>query len=660
MNIWIFTRLRKRIPLARALVAVGLVAILAMVTMLAAGNAQAAGTEQNQAIHSSGVTPGNNAAMLLAANEAHAATADQESGRKATTKDAKKAKAEKREGPPPSKFWIVNTLRAHPELVLFLTLAIGYYIGGIKLGTFSLGAVTGTLLVGVLIGQLDISISPQVKSVFFTMFLFAIGYSVGPQFVRGVARDGGPQALFAVVISVLCLVVTWASAKIAGFDVGLAAGLWSGAQTISAAIGLSTNAINSSGIDNANAMLNQIPVAYAITYLWGTIGTGIILSMVGPKLIGANVAEACKQYAARMSEGEPESGMSSAWHKLEIRAFEVATDGKVVGKTVAEAEAIHPETRMFIERIRRDGKIIDFDGSTPIRAGDVLAVSGPTEALIALEPHAREVADQELIDIPVESVDLVVTHKEVNGKTLIELAKEDFAQGVYLQKITRGATSVDVPVLAQTTIHRGDILKLSGTKTHIERIAKAIGYADRPSEMTDMVWVGLFLVVFGLIGALTYKVGGVPLTLSSSGGVLIGGLVLGWLRGVYPTFGRLPQPTQWFMNSVGLNVFIAIVGISAGPGFVAGLKANGVPLLIWGVVATSVPMLLAPLIGKYVFKFDPAINLGCCGGARTSTASVAMVADVAKSNIPMLGYTVPYAVSNTLLTLFGMVIVLMY
>jgi putative transport protein len=178
--------------------------------------------------------------------------------------------------------------------------------------------------------------------------------------------------------------------------------------------------------------------------------------------------------------------------------------------------------------------------------------------------------------------------------------------------------------------------------------------------MTDMVWVGLFILVFGLIGALTLKIGGVPITLSVSGGVLIGGLVLGWARSVHPTFGRLPEPTSWFMNSVGLNVFIAIVGISAGPGFVAGLKSAGVGLFICGVAATSVPMLFAPLIGKYLFKFHPAINLGVCGGARTSTASVAMVGDVAKSNIPMLGYTVPYAVSNTLLTLFGMVIVLIY
>jgi putative transport protein len=492
------------------------------------------------------------------------------------------------------------------------------------------------------------------------MFLFAVGYSVGPQFVRGVATDGAPQAVFAVVICVLALACTWLTAKIAGLDVGFAAGLWAGAQTISASIGLATDAINNSGVENAKEMLNQIPVAYAICYLWGTIGTGVILAQIGPKLIGADLEEACKDYEAKLSQGQPESGMGSAWHQLQIRAFEIAADGQVAGKTVTEAEATHPDERLFIERIRSDGKIIDFDAGTTLKAGDVVAVSGNTEALVALEQHAKEVADKELLNIPVESVDLVITHKDVNGKTLIDLAKEDFARGVYLSKITRGATSVDVPVLAQTAVHRGDILKLSGTKTHIARIEKAIGYADRPSVMTDMVWVGLFILVFGLIGALTLKIGGVPITLSVSGGVLIGGLVLGWARSVHPTFGRLPAPTWWFMNSVALNVFIAIVGISAGPVFIAGLKSAGVGLLVCGLIATSVPMLLAPLIGKYIFKFHPAINLGVCGGARTSTASVAMVSDVAKSDIPMLGYTVPYAVNGTLMALLGMVIVLIY
>lgn len=556
--------------------------------------------------------------------------------------------------------WIIETLKANTHLVIFLTLAIGYWAGNLKVGKFALGSVTGTLLAGVLIGQLGFDISPQVKTMFFTMFLFAVGYSVGPQFVQGVARDGLPQAIFGAVVSLLCLASVYVAAKIAGFDVGLAAGLLAGSQTISASIGLATNAINTSGIENPEAMLNQIPIAYAISYLFGTVGTGVILSVIGPKLLRVDLPEECRKYEAQMSKGTPAGGMGTAWQQLQMRAYRVKADGAAVGKTVAQLEDLVKDSRMFLERLRRDGQIIDFDADTVLRAGDIGVISGRTEALVGLSQTAEEVADTELLDIPVESIDLVLTSKEANGKTLIDIASSGLARGVFLRKITRGATSTDIPIMAQTKVNRGDILKISGRKTHVARVEKALGYADRATAATDMIWVGLFIVVFGLIGGLTVKAGDVPITLSVSGGVLFGGLILGWARSVRPTFGRLPEPTQWFMNSVGLNVFIAIVGISSGPGFVAGLKANGVSLLLWGIFATSVPMLLAPLIGKYIFKFHPAINLGACGGGRTSTASVAMVGDVAKSSVPMLGYTVPYAVSNTLLTLWGLVLVLIY
>jgi putative transport protein len=253
----------------------------------------------------------------------------------------------------------------------------------------------------------------------------------------------------------------------------------------------------------------------------------------------------------------------------------------------------------------------------------------------------------------------VVTKKAHAGRTIMELAQEKFARGVYLGKITRGATSVDIPILPKTKIYRGDILSIIGTRTHTDAVSRAIGYADRPTDATDMVWVGLAIVLGGLFGAVVLPVHGVPITLSTSGGALVAGIVLGWLRGVHPTFGRVPSGALWMMNSVGLNVFIAVVGIASGPTFIAGVKEAGLSIFFWGIFATAVPMLLAPLIGKYLFKFDPAINLGCCGGARTSTASVAMVGEVAKSNVPMLGYTVPYAVSNTLLTLWGLVIVLL-
>ena len=557
--------------------------------------------------------------------------------------------------------FIVATLQRYPELAIFASLALGYWIGVIKLGSFSLGTVTGTLLVAILIGQLGITVSPNVKSIFFIMFLFAVGYGVGPQFVRGIATDGLPQAIFAVVISVLCLISVYVACKIAGYDAGFGAGLLAGAQTISASMGVAGDAINGLGLapDKAKELADHMPVAYAITYIWGTIGTGIILSILGPKLLGVDLAAECKRYEKEMSVGAPSGGMQSAYRRLDIRAYKIG-DRMPSGMTVAGAEAHHGDARIFVHRLRRDGKLIEFTPTTALQQGDVVAVAGRTEALVdVLGKYGNEVSDPELLDMPADAVDVVLTNKAYDGKTLLELMKTDFARGVYLNKITRGATSVNVPILAQTKVYRGDILRIAGAGSSIAEAVKNLGYADRPTNLTDMIWVGLGILIGGLVGAVVVPIKDIPITLSTSGGALIAGIIIGWLRGVRPTFGRIPAPTLWFMNSVGLNVFIAVVGLTAGPTFVAGIKQAGFGLFLWGLFATTVPMLLAPWIGKYIFKFDPAINLGCCGGARTSTASVAMVADVAKSDIPMLGYTVPYAVSNTLLTLWGLVIVLM-
>ena len=558
--------------------------------------------------------------------------------------------------------WVEQTLRSYPELAIFLALAVGYWIGGKKFGSFSLGSVTGTLLAGVIIGQIGIDISPHIKSVFFIMFLFAVGFGVGPQFVRGVANDGLPQAVFAIVVSCMCLGSVYLAAVLSGYGPGLAAGLLAGTQTISASIGLATDAINrlDMSADQIQAQLDAIPVAYAVTYLFGTVGTGWIIAYLGPKILRINLQEECARYEKEMSEGEPDGGIQSAWYQYIVRAFKLTKPDFIAGKTVAEAEAgMTGGERLFLENLRRNGKIIEFDSNTVLQVGDVVAVSGRHETLVDWSNRAEEVADQELLQIPIESIDVVVTSKNANGKTLLELSKSPCARGVYVTRIRRGSMGVEIPVQAQTKLHRGDIVSVSGSRKHVESVIEEFGFADRPTSVTDMVFVGSGIVLGGLFGAIVVPVGGIPITLSTSGGALIAGLIFGWLRSFKPKLGSVPSATLWFMNSVGLNVFIAVVGITAGPTFIQGVKEVGIELFFWGLFATSLPMLLAPLIGKYIFRFDPAINLGCCGGARTSTASVAMVAEAAGSNVPMLGYTVPYAISNTFLTLWGMVIVLL-
>jgi putative transport protein len=558
--------------------------------------------------------------------------------------------------------WFVQTLRSYPEIAIFLSLALGYYFGSFTYKGLGLGAVTATLIAAVLIGQLGITITGPLKPFFFLMFLFAIGYGVGPQFVRGIAQDGLPQALFAAVVCVFCLGAAVIGAKIAGYDVGSAAGLYAGSQTISASMGLATDAINREGLppEETKKLLDAMPVAYAVTYIFGTVGSAIVLALLGPALLGINLEEACKRYEEKHGGKKALGGPGTAWHQFEARAFQVRVGGPVVGKTAQEAEALLPEQRVFIQRIRRNGKIIDATADTVIEPGDVVVVAGRRDVLVNLVGSAAvEVDDRELLAMPVEGVDVYVTSKDVDGKTLAELAKSSAVRGVFLRKITRGATATDIPILADTQLQRGDIVTLVGRTQDVAAATKLIGYPDRATDVADVAFIGGAIAIGALLGAIVYKIGSVPLTLSTSGGVLIAGLFFGWLRSVRPTFGRIPSSTVWFMNSVGLNVFIAVVGISSGPGFVAGLQQLGFSLFLWGVAVTTVPLILAMYVGKYLFRFDDAILLGCCSGARTTTASLGMINDIAKSQIPGLGYTVTYAVGNTLLTIWGMVIVML-
>src|SRR5712672_1199596 len=559
--------------------------------------------------------------------------------------------------------WFAATLRTYPEIAIFLTLALGYYFGKFTFRGIGLGSVTATLLAGVLIGQIGITISQPLKATVFLMFLFAVGYGVGPQFVRGVAKDGGPQALFTVVQCALCLAVPIVIVKLVGYDLGYAAGLYSGSQTISAAMGLSTDAINRLGLgaDQTKALLNSMPIAYAVTYMFGTMGSALVIAVLGPKLLGINLVAACKDYEEKHGGGKkPLGGLGTAWTRWALRAYKVQPGGKAVGLRVAEAESLVPDARLFILRIRRGGEIMDATADIVLKEGDVVAVAGEREVLVnVLGAAAVEVEDRELLAVPVEGVDVLVTNKDVDGKTIEELAARPAARGVFLRKITRGATATDIPILPSTEVNRGDLLTLVGRTEDIAAATKMLGVADRPTDVTDMAFVGAAIVVGALIGSLVFKVAGAPLTLSTAGGALIAGIIGGWLRSVRPKFGRIPTPTVWFMNSVGLNIFIAIVGISAGPGFVNGLKTQGIGLFLWGALATTVPMILGMFVAKYVFRFHDALNLGIVSGARTTTASLGLVCDMGKSQVPALGYTVTYAVGNTLLTIWGMVVIML-
>ena len=556
--------------------------------------------------------------------------------------------------------FFVSALRDNPELAIFLTLAVGFVIGRIRIGSFSLGNVVGTLLAGVVIGQLNIKVDPLVKVVFFDLFLFATGYKVGPQFFRGLKKHAGPQVALTIVLCVTSLVTTVTAAKIMGYDSGTAAGLMAGAFTESTVIGTAGQTIERLDLpaEEKQRQLNNIPVAYAVSYL---VGTGFIvwfLSSLAPRLLKVNLKEESRKLEALMAGGKPpDAGGRSVYREWDLRAFRIGDTTAPGNRTVAEFERSFAPERVFVERLRQGDAILRATPETVLRPGDIAVVGARRHVMVSgAASLGIEVEDPGLLDFPVATMDVVLTTKSLADLTLAEVGALH-GRGVILLKLIRGGE--EIPFAPDTVLNRGDLMRLAGAKTDVERAGQALGYIERPSSETDVVFVGLGILAGGLVGSLTLMVGTLPLSLTASGGALIMGLVFGWLRSVRPTFGRIPEPALWVFDTIGLAVFIGVVGLSAGPSFVAGLKQMGPSLLIVGFIVAVTPHVTALLFGRYVLKMNPVILFGACSGAGTVTAALRSIQDEAESKLPVLGYTVPYAIGNILLTAWGPVIVML-
>lgn len=563
--------------------------------------------------------------------------------------------------------YLANILRAYPPLALFLTLGIGYFIGKLRIGSFSLGNVTAVLITGVIIGQLNIPMSGPLKNVFFMMFLFSIGYSVGPDFFKSFRGQGGKQALFAVVMSSLCFATTLGIAWLFGYSKGQTVGLFSGAQTCSALLGVGSEALTRLGLpdDLLKQQLDIIPVCYAVTYIFGTLGTVIILGNFGPRLLGgldkvkARTAELEKQlHAPAKTTTDP--ALTNAARPVAYRSYFVESEFFATPKTVKDAERYLRAAghEVDIDRLKHNGAISAPRHDDLIHTGDSIVVCGRSEQVIGIEPIiGRETSDSELLDYPIERVGVVVARKEFIGQPVTELRKNSWINGVVVRDAIRNGKPIEID--ANTTFRKRDRLTIMGRAEQIKAAAPHIGHIDRPSVATDIMFVGLAIFIGGLFGAMSFWIGGIPVSLGTSGGSLIAGIVFGWLRSRRPTFGNISPGALWIMNNLGLSVFIAVIGIESAPSFISGIKAVGPMLFLAGAIATTIPLLLGILIGNRLFKFNPAITLGCCAGTRTCTASLGAVQDAIGSTLPAIGYTVTYAVSNLLLVIWGLLTVIL-
>jgi putative transport protein len=403
-------------------------------------------------------------------------------------------------------------------------------------------------------------------------------------------------------------------------------------------------------------MINNMPVSYAVTYLVGTTSVVWFLPQIAPLILRINLREMSRKLEVKLLGNSSEPGVTSAFEDWDLRAFKVSGT-RWIGLTIREIEKPLDGGRIIVERVRRQGKILEPDQDLVITEGDTLAIAARQNLMInKLNDIGTEVFDRELLDFPRQYVNIVITKKAAAGKVLAELA-EKYGQGVMLYKIIR--SGVEMPFDPGTIVNRGDILQVAGRKDDLARAAKQTGYLDCPTAVSDMMFVSLGIVIGGLLGLLSVKVFGISLTLTTSGGALVMGLFLGWLRSRRPTFGKIPDAALWIFDTVGLALFIGAVGISAGPGFVDGLKETGFAILGVGLIVALLPHIIGLFVGYYLLKINPVILLGAQAGAGTNTTALKALQDRTGSKMPAIGYTVPYALGNIILTAWGPVIVSM-
>ncbi|WP_291296954.1 TrkA C-terminal domain-containing protein [Elioraea sp.] len=556
--------------------------------------------------------------------------------------------------------WIESFLVKYPELTLFLVIGIGYWIGSFKLGPLKLGPVTGSLFAGIAVGQVaHVPVSGMAKSFLFLLFLFGIGYSVGPQFMQALKRDGLKPVALAAIMAVTGLLTAIAVAKLLGLDPGFAAGLLSGALTESPAMGTATEAINALPLpaEVRARYVAHIAVADAVCYLFGAAGMITFMTTIAPRLIGVDLVASARALEAELGITRMAPGTQSAWRRFEMRAYAVGESARVIGMTVAEIEAMAVPHRIVLHRIRRDGTYRDLARDDRLAAGDVVAVSGRREVLVELiGRNNEEVEDRALLDITVAMLDVLVTSRDVAGRTIAALASAEMSRGIYLRALLRGGE--EIPVAPGTEVLRGDVLRIVGDVAATDRAAKLIGPIVRPTENTDFVVLGIAIFLGGLAGVLiAIPVGGMTISLSTSVGTLLAGLVVGHLRTRHPLFGRIPDGAIALMTALGLAAFVAMTGLHAGPIFFEAVAEAGIGLLVGGAVVTMMPLLVGLYAGFYLLKLHPQILFGAMAGAQTMTAAMAAVQERSESNVAVLGYTPAVPIGHILLTSWGTVIV---
>jgi putative transport protein len=551
---------------------------------------------------------------------------------------------------------------SQPLLALFATISLGYLVGKIRIGSFVLGGIAGTLLVGVIIGQLGVNIDSGIKNIFFALFIYAVGFQGGPQFFHALNRRSLNQLASSFIMCLTGLLCVLAAAWMFGLDRGMAAGLAAGGLTQSAILGTAGDAIAKLGLSPAlvKTMQTNVAVGYAVCYIFGSLGPIIMVSWFLPMIMKWDIRKEAVKLANVMSGGraELEPGQFNAVRDIATRIYEVTEDSKAIGKT---ALALDKELcDAAVEADFRGGSAIDLTDATTLQAGDRIAITGKVDAMKSTNDlFSHEVTAPAGLSLIEENREIILTNRSLSGREIGEIHDHtaiETRHGVFLTAVKRMGR--DLPLLNKLQLKTGDELHFTGRPADLDRVQSKIGYKITAAAVTDFIFFGIGMLVGILIGMIEFKLWGVPVSIGSGGGCLLSGLLFGWLRSVHPKFAALPLGASNFLRDFGLAVFVGVVGIGAGPQALVAIRQYGLTLFFLGVAVTLIPQIITFFFSYYVLRIkNPIEALACVAGGRSANPAFAALLAKAGNATPVVSFTVTYAVANVFLTLWGPVIV---
>ncbi|WBX91687.1 aspartate-alanine antiporter [Achromobacter mucicolens] len=555
----------------------------------------------------------------------------------------------------------VGFFNSVPIAVLFVTVGLGYLIGKLKVGPIQLGGVCGTLIVALLIGQTGCQMRGDLKEVAFALFIFAMGYSGGPQFFANLNRSSLRFVALPLIEAVLVLTIVLTAVRLFGLDAGTAAGLAAGAATESAVVGTAAEALKHLGLPEAEVqrMEANIATAYTLTYLVGLISIVFFTSQVAPALLRINLREASKALEAQLgaTPGDNDEASLPTLPRLVGRAHVVKD---VDGKRVADVEA-ELGGRTVVSRVLRNGEAVDATPDYVLATGDIVVVLGLRRfALRAGSVIGPEIQlpEAHADDLQLSELQIIVSKKTVNGHTVGELAKRPNARrarGVFLQSISRSGHVL--PLTPATVVQYGDLVTLVGAEPELSEAGAALGSELRRSGVTDLVFLAFGILAGLMIGSLGARLWGIPVSLGSGGGALVSGLVCGWINAKRPSIGHMPAHAVQLLKDLGLAIFVACVGLSAGPDALSLIREHGAVLPLIGLLVSLGPACLSLWVGHKLLKIEGPLLVGAIAGQHVSTPAISAILTASGSSVPLLGYTVTYAIANVLLPVLGPIIV---